>query len=179
MRNLLLRGFVLLAIVAGVLGGIIWLGRQALDQLHAQGGHKIRLTDIQCDPPFGMNRGDFLDEIQYLSGLPAELNLQEDGLPRRLADAFAQHPWVATVEGVQVLPTGVVRVQLKHRIPVLAISWDGQMRAVDAAGILLPANASTLGLPVFDGTPQPPGGPAGTPWKDAAIRTAAKNAANK
>jgi len=59
----------------------------------------------------------------------------------------------------------------------LAVSFDGQMRAVDANGILLPATASTDGLPVYSGKAPPPAGPAGTRWGDKTVESSARAAA--
>src|SRR4051794_5186080 len=137
MLKTFLRLILVAALVVGILGGIIYLGHAALDELRGRQPDTVRFTEVVCEPPPGLSRVDFLDEVQYLTGLPTTLNVHDD-LPRRLADAFAQHPWVDKVERVQILAGNSVRVQLKFRTPVLAVPWDGQFRAVDAAGVLLP-----------------------------------------
>jgi hypothetical protein len=60
---------------------------------------------------------------------------------------------------------------------VLAVLVDGQPRAVDAHGILLPTGADVSGLPVYEGNARPPAGAAGTLWGDVAVEAAARAAA--
>jgi len=59
-------------------------------------------------------------------------------------------------------------------VPVLAVPWGGELRAVDGAGVWLPNNAPTRGLPVYDGTPRPPRGPPGTHWGDSDLERVAR-----
>jgi hypothetical protein len=174
MLRIIGRGLLLLALAGGVLGGVVWMGRQALEQLRGQDRYTIPLSDVQCEPPAGMDRVDFIDEVQYLAGLPAELHVLDDNMPRRLAAAFARHPWVEKVEQVQVMAGNTVRVRLRYRTPVLAVPWNGTLRAVDAGAVLLPADAATDGLPIYQGIPLPPHGPAGTCWNDPDLLAAAQ-----
>ena len=48
----------------------------------------------------------------------------------------------------------------------------GHIRA--RAGVLLPKNAPTHGLPVYEGTPRPHRGPPGTRWGDADLENEAR-----
>ncbi len=173
------RGLVLAATVGLLLGGVLFLGHLAVAHLRQQEEFKFRFAAIDCPAPAAMTRGDFLDEVQYLSDLPVELSCLEDDLPRLLAEAFARHPWVERVERVQVFPPDRVQVWLRFRTPVLAVPWDGRLRAVDGRGILLPASAPGDGLPVYSGTPRPPQGPAGTEWGDPAVQAAARAQAER
>ncbi len=177
MLRFVFRATLLLAVVVLVVGGLILGGRQALDQLRAHDRFTIPLADVECNPPPTMSRTDFLEEVQYLAGLPDQLHLLDEDLPRRVAEAFARHPWVDRVERVQVAGGRELRVQLRHRSPALAVPWQGELRAVDRHGILLPADAPTAGLPVFAGTALAPKGAAGTSWDDPAILAAAQKSA--
>lgn len=179
MLKILFRSLLPLAGVAAVVAGIIYLGNLARDHLREHEQYQIRFADIECQPPPGMKPGEFLDEVQYLSSMPAQLNLLEQQLPEKLAKAFGRHPWVEEVLKVQILPPAQIHVQLTYRRPALAIRWDEQMRAVDGNGILLPPNASTEGLPVYSGKATPPKGPAGTAWGDAKVLAEARKAAKK
>lgn len=174
----LARLFLPLLGAAMVLIIVVALGRRARDDLRQDGLYEFPFTAIDCSPPPGMNRLEFLAEVQYLANLPEKLPLLEDGLHERLAHAFARHPWVAKVEEVK-LGTRQVLVRLRYRIPVLAVNVAGRLRAVDANGILLPATANTAGLPVFSGTAPTPAGPAGTPWGDEQIEAAAARAGSR
>jgi hypothetical protein len=179
MRKAMARWLLLLVGVSLVLGGVIYLGRLAVEELRRHDHYRIRFADILCEPPPGMTRADFLDEVQYLSNFRAEIRPLDSELPQRLAEAFATHPWVEAVERVEVADIATIKVSLRFRSPVLAVPWDGQLRAVDAGGVLLPGDAGTDGLPVFTGTAQPPRGAAGTTWGDERVLAAARAAAQK
>jgi hypothetical protein len=169
----LLRSVGLLVLVAGFLAGVIWLGHWGLSQVHDQDRYLAPFADIDCNAPESMDRHEFLDEVQYLSRLPDWLNVLDDELPAQLHKAFTRHPWVEKAE-VAVAPPRQVTVRLTFRTAVLAVRWEGDLRAVDGNGILLPKSAPTRGLPIYDGTPRPPRGPAGTHWGDTDLERAAR-----
>src|SRR5262245_50318895 len=124
--------FKCLALLLGLgllLGGVIALGPLAQDRLRSSGRYAAAFADVGCEPPPGLTRGAFLDEVQYLAGLPDRLSLLDTELPRRLADAFARHPWVERVERVAVTPPRQVRVELTYRRAVLAVRSQGKLRA--------------------------------------------------
>jgi hypothetical protein len=177
MGRWLVRSTALVICVAALLGGLIWLGEWARRQIHDQERYQAALADIECATPEGMERGTFLEQVQYDSQLPATVNVLDDDLPKRLASAFAKHPWVQKVDEVQVTPPRQITVRLRFRTPVLAVRWDGELRAVDGDGVLLPKNAPTRDLPVYDGVPQRPRGPAGTHWGDTDLERAARKRA--
>jgi hypothetical protein len=166
---------VAVAVLPAFLFGIIALGQYAREQIQTQPRYKVFFSEIDCTVPPGMSRSDFLGEVQYTAELPDHFNALDPQLPRRLADAFAQHPWVEKVLRVTVDHTKQVHVALLHRTPVLAVRWQGVLRAVDRDGVLLPANAATQGLPVYSGKVSPPAG-AGSRWGDADIEAAARQA---
>ena len=176
MRRWIFRGLALLLVLGAFLAGLIVLGQWAQNQVRDQERYTVAFADIDCEPPPGMERGDFLDDVQYRASLPNDLPLLDEDLPARLTAAFSRHPWVEAVEAVEVSPPRRVLVRLSYRVPVLAVPVDGQVRAVDGHGILLPATAPVSGLPVYDGTARRPG-PAGAPWGDPAVEAAARAAA--
>jgi hypothetical protein len=179
MRKWVAKSLAVLLGVALFLGGLIALGRLALDGLRRQDRYTAAFADISCTPPPGLSRSDFLGEVQYLGSFPERLPVLDPELAPRLAEGFARHPWVAKVERVEILAAGKVRVLLTYRRPVLAVPAGGQVRVVDGQGILLPRGASAEGLPVFPGTARPPAGPAGSPWGDAGVESAARSADDK
>jgi hypothetical protein len=81
------------------------------------------------------------------------------------------------VERVTLTQGRRLRVELRHRVPALAVVHDGRLRAVDGDGVLLPEAAPTEGLPLFCGEPSVPQRPAGSPWGDPAVTAAARAAA--
>jgi hypothetical protein len=163
-----------------VLGGVLvlaglllagWLTREAVRH---DGRFTAAFLDTACDPPPGLDRTTFLSEVQYHANLPARLELLDDTLSRRLAEAFLRHPWVEEVEQVRVIPPGRIEARLHYRRPVLAVPVDDHLRAVDRHGVLLPPSAPTEGLPVFPGLARAPAGPAGMRWGDEAVEEAAR-----
>jgi hypothetical protein len=174
----------LVAIVGVILGSVLLIHNLALDDLRARERYTLAFTEIDCVPPYGQDRTEFLDEVRYYASAPRSVGLLDDGLADRLAGYFARHPWVEKVEAVEITPPRTIRVKLVYRNPVLAVPWKdaknrpGGMRAVDGRGVLLPKNASTAGLPVYPGYALPPAGPEGTPWGDVAVEAAAHQAAH-
>lgn len=182
MRKWLVRAAGLGVLVAGALGGLLALGHATREGVRDLDRYTVRFADTDCAAPPGMTRADFLAEIQYLAGLPDRLPILDGDLPRRLAAAFADHPWVESVERVEVTPERRVRARLRFRHPALAVSWlDGrgavQTRVVDATGVLLPQSAETAGLPLWNAGNRGPDRPAGRAWGRPAIESAARTAA--
>jgi hypothetical protein len=164
-----------LVAVAGVLLGVIVLGKLARDHLPEKS--RIEFAAIECEPPPGMTREDFLDEVRYHAALPALLELSDDLIDKKLPAAFARHSWVEAVEYVRRLPENRVTVKLRFRTPVVAVTMDGRRRAVDKNGILLTAKAPTDGLPVLRAGQFQPHKGEGTVWGDRRVVAAARTAA--
>ncbi len=165
----LLQGLLFVLVVASFLTGLILLGKWGLEQLRGRERYAIAFAEIDCTPPPGLTRDEFLDEVQYLSRLPPRLGLLDEDLSEKLAGAFARHPWVEKVDGVLLIPPRHVEVKLLLRRPVLAVPTREGLVAVDREGVRLPRNASTAGLPVFEGKAAPPKGAAGTRWGDPKV----------
>jgi hypothetical protein len=175
----LLKSLTLLLAVGLVLAGLILVGNLAREHLRPRERYTLPFGDIDCLPPPGQSRAEFLDEVQYFASAPAALRLLDEDLPARLAEWFGRHPWVEKVEGVAIAAPRGVRVKLLYRTPVLSVRWAGSVHAVDAHGIRLPARAPTEGLPVYSGHAAGPAGPAGTPWGDVAVEEAARRLAKR
>jgi hypothetical protein len=167
------RAMLSLVLVALFLGGIIWAGEWGLKQLQGRDRYLLDFHAIDCQPPVGMDKREFLDEVLFESRLPKQLNLLDDDLRQRLRDGFSKHPWVERVE-VDIKPPKQVVVLLTHRTPVLAVKVGTKVYAVDGNGVLLRPNAPTLGLPIYDGEAKPPQGPAGARWGDPNVEAAAR-----
>jgi hypothetical protein len=148
------------------------LADRARNDLAGRGDHTLSFLDLDCDPPAGLSRREFLEETQYLTGLPDQLDLRAaDTLPR-LEQALATHPWVKRVRQVRRLPDGSVCAEMDYREPVLWLPRPG--RAVDSDAVLLPVSARRQGLPVLAGKVKPPMHGPGQPWNDPAVTAAAK-----
>jgi hypothetical protein len=169
------RATLSLLLVGAFLGGIIYAAHCSLEYLQGLDRYRLEFTEIDCEPPVGMDRREFLDEVRFESRLPKRLQLTDDNLPHLLRDGFLKHPWVERVEAVEIKPPKHVLVKLTHRTPVLAVKIGDTTWAVDGHGILLRPNAPTLGLPIYNGNAKPPQGPAGTRWGDPNVEAAARN----
>ena len=174
-RRLVQTALVLLLAV-GFVAGLIWLGRWGLEQLRGQDRYLVDVGEIEVEPPAGLERAEFLGQVQYESRLSAKLDLLDEELPLKLRDAFAKHPWVEKVDAVRPEPPRRIAVKLTYRTPALAVKTDGGLRAVDGAGVLLPKNAPTRDLPMYDGDAPPPKGAPGTRWGDPNVEQAARKA---
>jgi hypothetical protein len=177
-RRWLLQGLTLVLVVAAFLGGLVFLGKWGLEQIRGQDRYILPFADVDCAPPQGMERGEFLGEVQYFARLPEKLDLLDGELCQKLAAAFAMHPWVEKVDGVLLVPPRHVQVRLVMRVPVLAIPTRDGLIAVDRHGVRLPKSAATEGLPVFEEEARPPQGPAGTKWGDPKVEERARHGKN-
>lgn len=169
-----LEPFLLIAAMLGVVA-LGWWSRQYLRQTDH---YLVPVAMIECSPPPDQARAELLAEVQYLANLPDHVNLLDEGLSARLTAAFARHPWVESVERVQLGPARQIRVWLHYRTPALVVSppaasRDTEPRVVDGNAILLPPRASPRGLPRYLGPLKTPPGPAGTQWVDARLQEAA------
>lgn len=174
-RTWLVKSVLLLTLVVLFLAGIIYAGHWGLEHLRGRERYEVAITDIECDPPVGMERKTFLEQVRYYAApaLPERVNVLDEQLPERLRDGFARHPWVETVDGVDIKPPRRIVVKLTPRRPVLAVKFAGELLVVDRAGVLLPKDAPTLGLPTYEGDAREPKG-VGQRWGDANVEAAAR-----
>src|SRR5205814_34607 len=140
-----------LASVALVVAGVVVLGGAAVADLRKHERYSLAFDEVRCEPPPGLRREEFLREVQYETELPDRLDRFNTSLAPRLRAAFLRHPWVKSIERVEVSATGPVRILLTHRTPVLAVPGPGLVRVLDREGVLLPRAAVSAGLPVFRG----------------------------
>lgn len=153
---------------AALLAGIIVLGRTAREDLARQDHYSFAVDELDVPSPPGLDRAAFLDEVRYLSGLPAKLDRTAADTPERLRAAFATHPWVEAVE-VGDLSTNQA-VMLKLRTPALAVGH----RVLDRWGVVLPMRTSSAGLPEYRGSGKVGRAPSGRPAEDAGLVAVAK-----
>lgn len=164
---------VTLAAVAGLLYGLGRLGDEARRRVGARERYTVRFTDVECDTPPGLDRPKFLAEVRYAANFPETFNLNAADDTARLTAAFAAHPWVKSVEGVDVEPPVRVRVRLWFRVPVLAVkTHSGVVRLVDDAGVLLPVSAAPPGVPELVAAVPTPVVAAGQVWADDTVKRA-------
>lgn len=164
---------VTVAAVAGLLYGLGRLGDEARRGIGPRERYTVRFADVECDAPPGLDRPTFLAEVRYASGFPETFNLFSDEDTDRLRSAFAAHPWVRAVEGVDAEPPTRVRVRLRFRVPVLAVTTDGgAARLLDADGVLLPVSPLPADVAELANAVPSPSVSAGQVWDDPVVRRA-------
>lgn len=170
------KGLLAAGLVAAVVAGIAWVGNRAGEQVAQRSRYTVRVADIACETPPGKDRVTFLTEVRYKGDLPETVQAVDPGLKEKLTAAFARHPWVADVMAVTVRADGGVRVDLRFRAPVLAVTVAGETepRAVDKAGILLPAVPDRGTLALLTTPVLPPTRHEGESWDDPTVRRAAE-----
>lgn len=166
-----------LLLVVGLLAGLIGLGRWSRQTLESQQKTPLTWENIEVATPPGISRAEFFEQVRYYAQMSGPFDFFQKDLEEKLKAGFESHPWVEKVQKVERLPPRRVKVEVRFRVPVLAVRWEGKWRAVDAAGVLLPRGAETAKLPRFEGTPLPPKGPEGTPWGDPVVEAWARKAA--
>jgi hypothetical protein len=164
-------------VVLVVLVAVQAVGRWTRTGLRGNERFQVAFADIECTPPPALSPGDFLGEVQYLSGSPERIDLMARELAQVLTTAFSRHPWVEGVDRIEVLPGRKLRVQLVYRTPVLAVKYAGQYRAIDGQGVLLPATAPLQDLPIYCCPVPPPRGSPGMEWGDPDLMSAARTLA--
>jgi hypothetical protein len=156
-----------------VVTAVLWGGRLLRSHLKDHERFSLAFIDIDCSPPEGVERTQFLTEVRTQTDLPERIALLDNDLPPRLRAAFARHPWVEAVEDVQVSRERQIHVSLHYRVPALAVPLADGVRAVDGQGVLLPQTAHVEGLPVWRGPASLPAGIAGSTWGDGLLEAAA------
>lgn len=164
---------VTLAVVAGVLAGLGALGDKARDRIFLRDRYRVRFADIRCDVPPGHNRETFLMEVRYVGAAPESFQLLDRDLSDMLSAAFASHPWVEAVDGVEIHPPRDVSVRLRFRKPVLMVKLlNGERRLVDRNCVLLPISDHAGDLPVLIAAANVPQVAAGQVWDEPDVKRA-------
>jgi hypothetical protein len=158
---------------SGLVVALGWLGGLARDSLGPRDRYRVSFAQIECDTPPGLDRARFLSEVRYASNASESFQLLDPALSRKLSSAFAAHPWVETVESVEVEPPARVTVRLRFRTPTLAVRIaSGGVRFVDGHGILLPLGDAPAGVPELVKPVPDPESASGKLWPDPDVKRA-------
>lgn len=112
-RRVLLRCALVFLAAALAVGGIVALGDLARGPLGARDRYRFEFGTVECRVPAGLERSQFLAEVQYLSGIPERLSILDPNLSETLMLAFSRHPRVESVGEVRVASRTNVSVELK------------------------------------------------------------------
>jgi hypothetical protein len=164
------------AVVAG------WLGwRELADRVRADPDSILQPDAVDVIGIAPWIQADVRSEALRDASLDGGLPLDDPELPRRLARAFAIHPWVREVISVKIRHPAAATVEIRCREPVAMVRVPGGMFAVDATGVLLPSKdfsgGSAAPYPRISGITSSPRGTAGFPWEDPLVEEAAAVAA--
>jgi len=118
-------------------------------------------------------RADLKSEALRDASLDAGIPLDDPELVRRLARAFAMHPWVREVVSVTATHPAAADVVVRCREPVAMVAVPGGLLAVDAEAVVLPSDDFTAETaaeyPRITGVPSGPQGAVGFPWGDPLV----------
>lgn len=127
----------------GLLAGQVW--RHARTTMRDDPRYLVTASNIEIPPTPAWIRTDIRMEALRDGGLRHDLSTLDppEQLQKRLADAFAFHPWVQSVGSVRKLPTNRIQVDLVYRQPLAAVetrSRSGiQLIPVDQYAVRLPS----------------------------------------
>lgn len=135
---------------------------------------------INITPPPPWVRATVKSDVIRLGSLE-RVSLLESDTSRRVADAFALHPWVHTVQRVAKHYPASIRVDLVYRRPVAVVEVvrgdEPGLLPVDRDGILLPPEdfsfAQVKSLPRIAVGQTFPASSVGTSWGDDRVAAAA------
>ncbi len=118
-------------------------------------------------------RTDVPAEVIRNASLDGPLSIMDDELAKRIADAFASHPWVAKVLYVRKCHPARVEVALQYRRPICMVELRGELLPIDAQGVLLPRGdfspVEIARYPTLANVRTTPIGTVGESWGDARV----------
>ena len=162
-------------VVPGIIARLPELGDREEYQLSREA------VEVVPSPPEWVSE-HFLSRVTASATWPVEgTSVFEPDLVSRVAESFAQQPWVARVVRVERrIPAGVV-VRLEYRQPVAWIETTGESVAVDVTGVRLPGEdlqGEEWGkLPVVQGVTSEPPATDAVAWEDRGVVAGARLAA--
>lgn len=156
-----------LFLMAAIASGVMFWPEivQKVPELCDRPEFQLPWSQLSVTPPDPWVPQDIVEQVRQQSGLPDPLPVLDESLAAQLAQAFAQHPWVAEVKSVAKTGPRRIRLELIYREPVLMVRTERGFYPVDRDGVLLPPSdftyADTERLPVVEGVRSVPAGPAG------------------
>ncbi|MEZ5942069.1 MAG: hypothetical protein R3C18_11800 [Planctomycetaceae bacterium] len=175
LRGLLLSPLLLLTFVGMVATGSVCLIVPSFVQdLRAEEEYQFNLHNMRVNRPNEWVPGGLVDQVLQKSHQPQHVSLLEPGLSQEIAAAFAAHPWIESVERVQITGGRQIIAHLKYREPAAFIQTDSGPVAVDANGVVLPLDDFSTSdysrLPHVEGITSTPPQHAGEKWDDPVLQ---------
>lgn len=141
------RVWVCLAVLVGLGFGAHVAWKHAAPTVAQDPQYALTAESIQITPPPPWIRSDIKTQVLRDSGLLTKVSILDDweSLAKRVKDAFALHPWVASVEHISRQLPSSLDIELKYRRPVAAVELS------DPGGVMyLPIDEHAVRLPEAD-----------------------------
>lgn len=170
-----------LAVIAGAgwLASTAW--KATKQQIGADARYTLNAANIVVTTPPPWVRGDVVAEALESAGLAGGLPAvgPASDLAATLSAALADHPWVAEVERVELLPPNRAAIGLRYRTPRIAATIAGGLTPLDETGVVLPAEglsaAAIANLPRIQTRSLDAAPPAaGSSWDDPRVQGAVR-----
>ncbi|HUT09414.1 MAG TPA: hypothetical protein VMY42_02870 [Thermoguttaceae bacterium] len=125
-------------LIAVLLGGWCAAWSRVRDYVLSSDDYTVTPEQLEITPLPKWIHSDIPAEVFRNASLDGPLSIMDDDLTKRIAEAFASHPWVAKVHRVTKRHPACVQVELDYRRPVCMVQLAGRLLPVDARGVLLP-----------------------------------------
>jgi hypothetical protein len=167
-------GVIFVVAAAATIGVMAW--QRFGPDVRQQSDYLLKPNDIVLVGQPAWVKGDIKAEALRDASLDGILPLDDPELARRLARAFDVHPWVRSVDRVEVLSPASAHITISCREPLAMVRVPGGLLPVDREAFVLPSEDFTSeearGYPIISGVSSLPQGPAGSAWGDQAIEEA-------
>lgn len=135
------RGVLVSLAILALLGVATRSAWQAFGPQVAQGPqYQVTPASVAITPPPAWVRGDVAADVFRVTGLDGQLSVLDppEELEKRIAAAFATHPWVRRVGAITKSPPNRVAIEVEYRTPLAAVAMGGALLPVDLDGAVLP-----------------------------------------
>ncbi len=167
-------GVIFVVAAAATIGVMAW--QRFGPDVRQQSDYLLKPNDIVLVGQPAWVKGDIKAEALRDASLDGILPLDDPELARRLARAFDVHPWVRSVDRVEVLSPASAHITISCREPLAMVRVPGGLLPVDREAFVLPSDDFTSeeagGYPIISGVSSLPQGPAGSAWGDQALEEA-------
>lgn len=170
----LLAGIGIRMLLAGIIVGGLYL---ALHRMHSDlrelSRYQVQVSNLRLHVPSWVTP-TILSQLKEIPDFPRTFSILEPDVARKLAQAYANNPWVKRVLAVEKKYPQAIRISLEVRRPVAAVRFKGSYYLADAEAVRLPLSFSSwpqekLKLPFVADAFSPPPAPGGV-WQDAAAK---------
>ncbi len=160
-------------IVAGVVGFAVFNVPKVWNALTDLNIFKVSpLTFAFQTPAWVTDR--LKNDIKNVAALQEDYGLYEDGLTRKIADAYSKLPVVKRVDSITRIFPNTLDIKLALRKPAAIVQYGSKSYLVDNEGVLLPNEYYLMPNPDYDSPyirssklSKPP--PVGSTWSDRGI----------